>query len=273
MKADLHIHSTFSDGSESIGGIIATAKEKGLDAIAITDHDTFSHVAQIPSGAGIRVIGGVEISAVHRKTNTRTHILGYNVQNRDIIASLTKPLLEARDKNSEKQAEILIRAGFRIDMEKLARADGKYLYKQHIMDWLVMTGQVPEMFGGFYQKTFKQGGICAFDIEYIDVFDAIEAIKSAGGLAVLAHPGQQRNFWLIPELVRTGLDGLEFNHHTHDEEARETIRDYANRHGLFLTGGSDYHGRYEPQPFGVGDFLSEESGVRAIFYTDLQLEA
>jgi predicted metal-dependent phosphoesterase TrpH len=265
MKADLHIHSTVSDGSESIEQIIVMAKEKGLDAIAVTDHDTLSHIAQIPADAGIRVIGGIEISAVHRKTNTRTHILGYNIQNHDLITSFTQPLLEASDKNSEKQAEILMQAGFWIDMEKLARADGKYLYKQHIMDWLVTTGQAPDMFGGFYRHTFKQGGICAFDVKYLDVFEAVKAIKSAGGLAVLAHPGQQKNFRLIPELVKTGLDGLELNHHTHHEEDRKIIRDYADRHGLFLTGGSDYHGKYEPQPFGIGDFLSEESGVKAIF--------
>jgi predicted metal-dependent phosphoesterase TrpH len=265
VKADLHIHSTVSDGSESIEQIIVMAKAKGLDAIAITDHDTFSHIAQIPADAGIQVIGGIEISAAHRKTKTPTHILGYNIQNHDMITSFTQPLLEARNKNSEKQVEILIQAGFQIDREKLARADGKYLYKPHIMDWLVTTGQAPDMFGSFYQKTFKHGGICAFDIEYIDVFEAIKAIKSAGGLAVLAHPGQQKNFWLIPELVKSGLDGLELNHHTHNEEDRETIRNYANQYGLFLTGGSDYHGRYEPQPFGIGDFLSEESGVGAIF--------
>jgi predicted metal-dependent phosphoesterase TrpH len=69
------------------------------------------------------------------------------------------------------------------------------------------------MFGGFYQKAFKQGGICDFDVEYADVIEAVEAIKSAGGLAILAHPGQQKNFWLIPELVKAGLDGLELNHH------------------------------------------------------------
>jgi predicted metal-dependent phosphoesterase TrpH len=264
VKADLHIHSTFSDGSESIEKIILMAKGKGLDGIAVTDHDTLSHIERIPTDAGIRVIGGIEISACHRKTNTRAHILGYNIQNHDIVTALTQPFLEARDKNSEKQAEILIQAGFQIDMEKLARAGGKYLYKQHIIDWLVATGQVSDMYGDFYRKTFKRGGICAFAVEYIDVFEAVYAIKSAGGLAVLAHPGQQRNFRLIPELVKVGLDGLELNHHAHDEECRETIRHYANRHGLFLTGGSDYHGKYEPQPFGVGDFLSDESGVKAI---------
>ena len=264
MKADLHIHSTISDGSDSIGNIIDIARGKGLDAIAITDHDTLSHLMQFPADAGIKIIGGIEISAVHRETNTRTHILGYNIAKPEIITALTQPLLEARNKNSEKQVEFLQQFGYQIDFDKLAKADGKYLYKQHIMDWLVTTGQVPEMFGAFYKKTFKQGGICAFDIEYIDVFDAVRAIKEAGGFAVLAHPGQQQNYFIIPDLVKTGLDGLELNHHTHSEKDRDTIFDYADRYKLFLTGGSDFHGKYEPQPYGIGDFLSEESGVEAI---------
>ena len=264
MKADLHIHSTVSDGSDAIGLIIEKAKGKGLDAIAITEHDTMSHIAKIPNNPDIKIIPGVEISSVHRKTNTRAHILGYKIKKPEIITALTQPLLEARNKNSEKQAELLIRAGYRIDIDKLARADGKYLYKQHIMDWLVTTGQAADMFGEFYNSTFKNGGICDFDINYIDVFEAVGAIKEAGGLAVLAHPAQQRNFWLIPDLVKFKLDGLELNHHTCNPKYAKTILDYADRHGLFLTGGSDYHGKYEPQPFGIGDFLSEESGANAL---------
>jgi predicted metal-dependent phosphoesterase TrpH len=190
--------------------------------------------------------------------------LGYHIQKPDMITALTGPLLEARNKNSEKQADILIRLGYKIDVDKLKRADGKVLYKQHIMDWLVSTGQAPDMFGDFYKKIFKNGGPCAIDIEYIDVFDAVKTVKEAGGLAVLAHPGQQKNFRLIPELVKYGLDGLELNHYTHGETDRKTIRETAAQYGLFLTGGSDYHGKYEPQTFGIGDFLSEESGVNAI---------
>ena len=264
MKADLHIHSTVSDGSDTIAQIIEKAKSIGLDAIAITDHDTMSHVSRIPHETEIKIITGVEISAVCRATGTRAHILGYNIKNPAIITTLTQPLLEARNKNSEKQVEALIDLGLWIDIDKLARADGKYLYKQHIMDWLVKTGQVAGMFGDFYYNTFKSGGVCDFDIEYIDVFEAIRAIKEAGGIAVLAHPAKQRNIWLIPELIKHKLDGVELNHHTSDQASKVKIREYANSYGLFLTGGSDHHGKYEPQPFGIGDFLSAESGVKAL---------
>ncbi|MCL1851938.1 MAG: PHP domain-containing protein [Peptococcaceae bacterium] len=268
MKADLHIHSTVSDGSDTIDEIIGIAQEKGLDVIALTEHDTLSHLTQIPEqfpgDTGLRILGGVEISGIHRPTNTRAHVLGYNIQKPELVARLTQPVLEARHRNSVKQATLLVQAGYEIDLAQLAQADGKYLYKQHIMDWLVTTGQVPEMFGDFYYRTFKQGGMCAFDIEYADVFEAVKTVKEAGGLAVLAHPGQQQSFWLIPELAEAGLDGLELNHHTSSPQDKQIMREYAQQYKLFLTGGSDYHGLYEPQPFGVGDFLAEESGVRAI---------
>ncbi len=264
MKADLHIHSTVSDGSDTIAEIIEKAKQKGLDAIAITDHDTLSHLAQIPAVPGLRVLGGVELSAVHKASGTKTHILGYSIQNPALVAALTQPILEARNRNSERQVAALVARGFDINADKLAQADGKYLYKQHIMDWLVATGQADDMFGDFYKATFKNGGICAFDIDYIDVFKAVRTVKAAGGLAVLAHAGQQQNFWLIPELVAAGLDGLELNHHANSAQDRAILRQLADVHRLFLTGGSDYHGRYEPQPFGIGDFLSDESGVKAI---------
>ena len=200
VKADLHNHSTVSDGSDTIGQLIDIARNKGLDAIAITEHDTLSHMAQIPADTGIQVIAGVEISAVHRKTNTRAHILGYAIKRAEIITALTQPILEARNINSEKQADILIKAGFTIDMAKLPRADGKYLYKQHIMDWLVATGQVPDMFGEFYQKTFKNGGICAFDIKYVDGGEggkrsgrSCRACTSGAATEFLSYTGACRN--------------------------------------------------------------------------------
>ena len=264
MKADLHIHTTISDGSDTIGEIISLAKEKELDAIVITDHDTIAHFQQIPAVPEIYIGCGIEISSIHSKTNTRAHVLGYRIQNPDSLAELTQPLLEERDKNSRKQVAVLKGHGYDIDTDKLKKADGKYLYKQHIMDWLVTTGQAPDMFGEFYQRIFKNSGICDFDIKYIDAIEAVKAIKEAGGLAVLAHPGQQQNYRLIAELVEAGLDGIELNHHTHSVRDRDIVREFASRFGLFMTGGSDYHGIYEPQPFSVGDLLADNSGAEII---------
>jgi predicted metal-dependent phosphoesterase TrpH len=212
MKADLHIHSTVSDGSATITDIVAVSIANRLDAIAITDHDTLSHLKQLPSTATLRIIPGTEISAADPASGLRVHILGYHIRHPEIVETLTQPILEARHQNTLRQIRILQEHGYKIDIGGLRPADGKYLYKQHVMEHLVMTGQAKEMFGNFYKKIFKNNGICHFDITYVSAFDAVKAIKDAGGLAVLAHPGQQQNFHLIPALKKHGLDGIELNH-------------------------------------------------------------
>lgn len=264
MKADLHVHSTVSDGSDTILEIAEQARLAGLDAVAVTDHDTLSHLTRLPADAGVKLVGGIEISAIDRGSNMRAHVLGYRIKQLEIVTALTQPLLEARNRNSETQVGILNSHGYRIDMDKLKRADGKYLYKQHIMEYLVATGQVPDMIGGFYNATFKHEGICAIDIEYLDVLEAVRTLKRAGGLAVLAHSGQQQNFYLVPKLVECGLDGLELDHPANSEQDRHLIRKLAAEHRLFLTGGSDHHGRYERGDAPIGSHLAEESGAQAI---------
>lgn len=264
IKADMHIHSTVSDGSFSIADIVKRAEDNGLDAVVITDHDTLSHANQLVHSNKVKVLAGVEISAFDYAKNFRVHILGYNIQKPDVLEKVVSPTLEARHYNSMRQIEILNQNGYEIDISKMPRADKKYIYKQHIMDYLVANGKADEMFGEFYYKIFKNNGICHFDIEYVNPIMAVRAIKTAGGLAVLAHSGQQQNFELIPELVKNGLDGLELNHHANSEKDKIIIREYAEKFGLFLTGGSDFHGRYEPNSPDVGDYISEQSGVEKI---------
>lgn len=261
MKADLHIHSTFSDGAASIPEIVKMAEDKGLDAIAITDHDTFEHLAQAPKHEKLKIIPGLEISAADKSSGRHVHIIGYKVEIPETVMKLTQPLLEARHRNTLRQIEVLKNHGFRIDINELKPAGGKYLYKQHVMEYLVLTGQADEMFGEFYKKTFKNKGICHFDIPYIDALDAVSAVREAGGKAVLAHPGQQQNYYLIPELVRRGLAGIEINHPSNSARDKSVIRECAENYRLFLTGGSDYHGKFERPEVVVGDYLSDESGV------------
>ena len=204
IKADLHIHSTFSDGAASIPEIIKMAEAKGLDAIAITDHDTFSHLAQTPAHEKLRIIPGLEISAADNSSGRHVHIIGYNIEIPETVMKLTQPLLEARHRNTLRQIEVLKNHGFRIDINELKPAGGKYLYKQHVMEYLVLTGQADEMFGEFYKKTFKNKGICHFDIPYIDALVAVAAVREAGGPCRPSGPAAG----IITELVRRGLAGL-----------------------------------------------------------------
>ena len=265
LKADMHIHSTVSDGSETIPEIIRQAVKNGLDAIAVTDHDTLRHRNLLPKNGPIRVEAGIEISAIDPVKKRKAHILGYGIKDAEAVEAFTKPILLRRHENSLKQIDILRKHGYRIDTDLLNKADGTYIYKQHITEYLVNTGQAPDRFGDFYQRIFKNGGICDFDISYVTAEDAVRTITEAGGMAVLAHSGQQQNFYLIDRLVPLGLKGLELNHPANSVKDREIIRNYAEKYHLFLTGGSDFHGTNEKIPRRIGAYIAEESGSRAVF--------
>ena len=122
IRADLHMHSTVSDGSFTISELIARAKQNGLDAIAITDHDTLSQCKQIPETEHLKVLAGIEISAYDYKNHFRVHMLGYNIQKPAVTEQIVHPTLEARHANSLKQIEILNQHGYEIDVQQLHRA-------------------------------------------------------------------------------------------------------------------------------------------------------
>lgn len=127
IRMDCHMHSTVSDGSFSILQLIERAKQNGLDAIVITDHDTLSQRSQIPRTDGIRVLAGIEVSAYDYKNGFRVHMLGYSIARPEVTECLVHPTLEARHANSLRQIEILNRHGYGIDADRLHRADGKYI--------------------------------------------------------------------------------------------------------------------------------------------------
>lgn len=262
MKADLHIHSTVSDGSLTRIEILETAKEKGLTHIAFSDHDCtdgFESCGELSQRFGIKVIPAIEISAFDFNTGKKAHILGYCYNDPAPLKELCEPTLSKRHANCLKQIEILMDMGFKITAEDVMKYSGRTIYKQHILKYLYDTKQSEEIFGNIYTNIFKNGGRCHFDIAYCDAVSAVKAVKEAGGYAVLAHSGQQQNFSIIPELVREGLDGLELNHPSNSEEDKKKISQLADEYGLFLTGGSDFHGEYEKENHCVGDFLSPEN--------------
>ena len=265
IEADLHIHSVRSDGSETREWILQRAKEKGLQWISFTEHDSTIYTEEgiaLGKHYGITVIPGVEMSTLSKRIGKRVHILGYGFSQGTNINNIGHETLAARDINCRKQIAILKAKGYDISSEQVSTlVKGGCIYKQHIMEWLVRTGQCEELFGDFYKTTFKNGGICDFDICYPEPVDAVKAIVADGGYPVLAHPGQQENYELIPELVEVGLKGLEWNHPANSVEAKEIIEKYANEYSLFLTGGSDFHGRFEVGSAEIGSFPSLENPI------------
>ena len=265
MRGDLHLHSAYSDGSATVIELIQQAVSKGLTHIAITDHDRVPRCGDIPPVTALKVMPGIEISAYDFQKQRKAHILGYAMRDTRSVTAFCRPLLERRQANSLRQIALLAEHGFRIRPQNFVKRAGHVIYKQHLMEYLVATEQVEEMFGTFYHETFKNGGYCDFDIEYLDAAAAVRVITEAGGLAVLAHPGQQQNLELVPELVGYGLKGIELEHRKNTEADKEAIRQMAGQYGLFLTGGSDYHGTLEDGSSELGSCLATENALRIIF--------
>lgn len=262
MRADLHVHSTVSDGSFTRQEIVKLAKKKGLSAIAFSDHDCtvdFDKVGELGRENGIKIIPAIEISAYDFESKKKVHVLGYGYTDPRPLEQLCSPTLEKRNANCLKQIEILSQLGYDITPEKVKKYSDTCIYKQHILKYLFDTKQSEEIFGRVYKEIFKNGGKCDFDIVYADCRDAVKAIKEAGGYAVLAHPGQQENFSTVKKLCDCGLDGIELFHPSNDEKAHTIIKELCAEHGLFFTGGSDFHGLYERGGKDLGDFTSPEN--------------
>jgi phosphoribosyl 1,2-cyclic phosphate 1,2-diphosphodiesterase len=251
MRGDLHVHSDLSDGSLSVRDILAEARTSGLDFIAVTDHDCVDggiEAERLGPAFGIQAIRGIEISARDRRRGRRAHLLAYlfdlaGTAARDLCATT----LAARDAMTRGQVETLRAAGYPISIEEVVEEAGPStaLYKQHVMAALTRKGAADGIDGRAYRSLFKDGGICDREIDYPEVFAALEAVHADGGLAILAHPGEFDSWDLLYELASAGLDGVELYHPKHGLAERcKAIAASARFPGLILAGGSDFHGAY-----------------------------
>lgn len=261
-KADLHLHTKVSDGSEDIEEILEMAKNMGITHLSITNHDTTQRTEEYIEKAkkqGIQAIPGVEMSAYDHEVKVRAHILGYNYTRTSHIEKVGAETLRKRTENGYRYIEVLNQIGYQADLKEIEKLTTSAIYKQHILAYLMKTGQTDEIFGDVYYKEFKNGGPCSFDVEYPDAVACVKAICADGGIPVLAHPGQQNNFALLPKLVEAGLKGIEYNHPSHNAEHRKKVSDAAKTYGLIMTGGSDYHGLYEKTKTVLGAYPAHES--------------
>ena len=249
IKVDLHIHSSWSDGSLGIPHLVRLAKALGLEAISITDHDITSGQAEaLEEGKkqGLRIIPGTEISAFNPETGRKAHILGFHIKDREGLDRACRPFLEARHRKNLESVDRITKEGYPIsqdDVKEYASLDGT-VYRQHIMHALVDRGYAPAVYGPLYTKLFGPDGPAAVKATYMNAEDAVRLVKDCGGLAVLAHPFQYDSMDYIPRLAAWGLAGIEYHHHTHTPLRQEAVIQAARKYKLFLTGGSDFHGFY-----------------------------
>lgn len=248
-KIDLHVHSNFSDGKDSVKEVLDRAKKHEVEILSFVDHDTnLTYFEALPyaNQLGIELVPGIEISAYDFKRKKKVHVLGYKY---DIeapnIKKLTEPLLRARHLHSLSQIEKIEEYGIDVDIDAVKSEVGPVgvIYKQHIMHAISDDHFTSPKYTTKYRTLFKNSGPASGDIEYIDYLDALKAIRKDNGFAVIAHPGQLHSYELIEENYEL-IDGVEKYHPDHNESDYERIDDLVERFGFVTTGGSDYHGDY-----------------------------
>lgn len=266
---DLHCHTKISDNTLTVAEIISLARNRGISHLAITDHDTTRGLPEaINAGKeqGVEIIPGIEISAYDYKRHKSTHILGFYIEpGHPALEALCSPLAEERQKSSNLIVQRLVHAGYDITWEQVEKyaEGGTGVYKQHIMHALMDKGYCKHIYSPLYKELFSQGwrgkpkGQAFAELDHIDVAAAITAVRAAGGVAVLAHPGHLDNYSAIPELVDYGLQGIEAYHPNHDRRDWEQCLSLAREYDMVVTGGSDFHGFYDEAPRGLGCNISD----------------
>jgi 3',5'-nucleoside bisphosphate phosphatase len=243
--ADLHIHSTFSDGTLTPEEIVKIAEIEGMKSISITDHDCISSQYISEKSKNINIISGIEISS--EINHLDIHILGYFIdyKNEDLINTVNK-LKEARIERVEEILFKLKKESIFINFEDLELKDSSSIGRSHIAKAMVKKGYFDNYKTAF--TNYLVQGKPAFVKGYkLDYKYAIEIIVKSGGVAVLAHPGQIYKSLEIEALVKElkcfGLEGLEVYHPSHSTEQINKFYNLAKKYKLLITGGSDYHGK------------------------------
>lgn len=258
MKADLHVHSNNSDGSDTVAELANNIKLSGLDIFALTDHDTIEGCKEMEALApvGVRFIKGVELTCLCGKI--KCHILGYgiDINNPKLTDLIAKGKVLRRQKLETRINYLKDVFGIELTQNELDWLySRKSVVKTHLANILVNRGLAPDNVSAMkkYLDAIKTGNT-RFDGE-----EAIEAIKSAGGIVVWAHPiGGEGERHLSPneflpkleEIKKFGIQGLECYYSRYNMDEIAFLTDCARQNNLLITGGSDYHGSNKNIPLG-----------------------
>ncbi|MFA6583680.1 MAG: PHP domain-containing protein [Elusimicrobiaceae bacterium] len=239
---DLHTHSYYSDGTSSPSEVVKHAVRRNVEILALADHDTVDGVAEARGEArrlNIRFIPAVEISTC---LHDHLHILGYgiNTAHAPLIEFLQecrkKRIVRIRTITQQLQAENVL-----LDYEEVAACARNTVSRPHVADLLVKKGYAVSRQDAF-RKYLTPGKPGYVQPSGPDIFETMAQITSAGGVPVLAHPGIVQSRWDFPAWTNAGLRGIEVYYPLHKTSMMNTLEDVAEKYGLFITGGSDYHG-------------------------------
>lgn len=245
---DLHVHTTASDGSDSTEEVISLAKSEGLEAIAITDHDTVCGVPDY-SVSGIEVVPGIEFST---RFKSKVHILGYyiDVDNKALKNELYE-IVNDRDSRNEKIVKLMNEDGIDVSYSEMKDRFGEIVGRPHFAEILIEKGIVPTVAEAF-DRYLEKGRKYWVKRHTLELEDCISLITGAGGVAVIAHPFEykyDKNSLadLIEECMRLGAKGIECRHSSHTSNQMSYLERRCDDYNLLKTGGSDYHGIIKPE--------------------------
>jgi predicted metal-dependent phosphoesterase TrpH len=244
LKADLHVHTTASDGRLSPSDLVTLAAKQGITVLAITDHDTLDGYFLAKPEA--EKLGMLLIPAVEITTNfdgRECHLLAYDVDtnNQGFIQFLA---IQRTIRKSRATAivERLNKMGFDLEMDEVRAESGKATISRNHIAAAMQRKNIVATKREAFDRYLHSKGPAYVQNEYPDVLDVISMVRDIGGVSVLAHPGKSYIFQELKLLKDHGLDGLEYLHPSHTWALQKKYKDYALNYGMLLTGGSDFHG-------------------------------
>ncbi len=254
MRIDFHLHTYYSDGTMSPEEIVVEAKRQGLDAIAITDHnklDSWEELQRLGEIYDIKVIRGVEINCKHK--GREYHLLAYGFETSKALMELIEKASSELDRMNSDLIQKLV-----FEHTTISMADYEsYSYDRSKGGWkglhyLLDRGLTKELFEGF--KFYKSYGCDFSDYDFPELELLCKAIKEAGGVSVIAHPGEYNKEASVEEVIETlkafkaaGIQGVECYYPTHSQRLREALVAFCKSNNLLVTLGSDEHGAFGKQ--------------------------
>jgi predicted metal-dependent phosphoesterase TrpH len=267
FRADLHCHTTCSDGSLSPLEVVRLAKEVGLSGLAITDHDSidaYPMALPLANELGIEMVTGIECSSVHN--NVSVHILGYAYPvDSPVLKTFCQRHHQRRANRNRAILEQLTKHNMIVSEAEIAALQGddipeehRTIGRPHIAQVMLQKGYVTSIAEAFH-KYLADGKCCFVSGESVSTIETIEVIHKAGGLAMIAHPHLISNARLLRQLLELPFDGLEVYYARMHPNANQKWVRIAESKGWMMTGGSDFHGAIKPNiPLGAS-WSSEEA--------------
>lgn len=255
-KADLHTHTTASDGSYTPEKLIQHAHKKGLETIAITDHDTikgYLEAKPIAKDLGLELLPGAEITASW--LGMEVHILAYCFDEEDQgVLNLLLGQKNARKKRMASIVDHLQKQGVDIDIDEVKAEAGRgNIGRPHAAEVMV-NKKIVGSFNEAFIRYLSTEKLQEIDTEYSSLENVIKVFQDAGGILSIAHPGPIYSSRQITKMISMGVDGIECIHPSHNFTVQRNFTKTASSNNLLITGGSDFHGKgkteYDPY-FGI----------------------